>query len=111
MKFPSNQDKNGFVKAIDKNWKYGLCKHKVAFEATETIKKFRFHGDLMAFGMVDGHVCIIRMSTGDILDRYLQHESEVRAVDFDGTNLVSGRVHMTRTAFPFRSAMFGLKSY
>ena len=29
------------------NWKYGLCAHKVVFEATETIKKMRFCGDLL----------------------------------------------------------------
>ena len=27
---------------VEYNWKYGLCRHKIAFEATETIKRMRF---------------------------------------------------------------------
>ena len=36
-----------FKTVINSNWWYGQCTHKVVFEATETIKKMRFCGDLL----------------------------------------------------------------
>ena len=36
-----------FKTVVNSNWWYGQCTHKVVFEATETIKKMRFCGDLL----------------------------------------------------------------
>ena len=48
-RFPYSPDvtDNLFKSVAAYNWKYGLCAHKVVFEATETIKKMRFCGDLL----------------------------------------------------------------
>jgi hypothetical protein len=48
-RFPYSPDvtDNTFKTVATYNWKYGLCAHKVVFEATETIKKMRFCGDLL----------------------------------------------------------------
>jgi len=31
--------------SIERNWKYGLCRHHVVFKATEVVKRIRFKGD------------------------------------------------------------------
>ena len=77
-------------RALDYNWRMGLCKHYVAFEGSDTIRRFKFLGDLLAFGMISGQVALIRMSTGEILDRFKHHDCEVTTIDFDGINLVTG---------------------
>ncbi len=77
-------------RALDYNWRMGLCKHYIAFEGSDTIRRFKFMGDLLAFGMITGQVALIRMSTGDILDRFKHHNCEVTSIDFDGINLVTG---------------------
>ena len=41
--------------------------------------------------MIDGKVCILRMSTGEVVDRYFEHKCEVTALDYDGgRNLCTG---------------------
>ena len=35
-------------RALEYNWKYGFCRHYVAFEGSDTIRRFKFVGDLMA---------------------------------------------------------------
>ena len=40
--------------------------------------------------MINGQVALIRLSTGEILDRFKEHDCEVTSIDFDGINLVSG---------------------
>ena len=77
-------------RALEYNWKYGFCRHYVSFEGSDTIRRFKFIGDLLAFGMVNGQVALIRLSTGEILDRFKEHNCEVTSIDFDGINLVSG---------------------
>lgn len=77
-------------RALEYNWKYGFCRHYVSFEGSDTIRRFKFMGDLMAFGMINGQVALIRLSTGEILDRFKEHDCEVTSIDFDGINLVSG---------------------
>lgn len=48
-RFPYSPDitDNTYKTVSTYNWKYGLCAHKIVFEATETIKKMRFCGDLL----------------------------------------------------------------
>lgn len=48
-RFPYSPDitDNSFKTVATYNWKYGLCAHKIVFEATETVKKMRFCGDLL----------------------------------------------------------------
>jgi hypothetical protein len=48
-RFPYSPDVNDniFKTVATYNWKYGLCAHKVVFEATEMISKMRFCGDLL----------------------------------------------------------------
>ena len=79
-------------RAVEYNWRYGLCKHLITFEGSDkdTIRRFKFLGDLMAFGTLSGHVTLIRMSTGKVLDHYHSHDCEVTSIDFDGINLVTG---------------------
>ena len=77
-------------RALEYNWKYGFCRHFVSFEGSDTIRRFKFIGDLLAFGMINGQVALIRLSTGEILDRFKEHDCEVTSIDFDGINLVSG---------------------
>lgn len=45
--FTRDSDDISFEMVVTNNWRYGLCKHKVIFEATETVKKMRFFGDLL----------------------------------------------------------------
>lgn len=49
MRFPYSADSSDstFKNIAKYNWKYGLCAHKIVFEAEETIKKMRFCGDLL----------------------------------------------------------------
>lgn len=102
---PSLAPNQGFRNAIDYNWKYGLCKHRVSFEvrgnliltsvcksffftqlsaflnqAATTIRKLRFCGDLCSVGFLDGKVCLIRLSTGDILDKFSDHITEISEI-------------------------------
>ena len=77
-------------RALEYNWKYGFCRHYVSFEGSDTIRRFKFIGDLLAFGMINGQVVLIRLSTGEVLDRFKEHNCEVTSIDFDGINLVSG---------------------
>lgn len=44
----------------------------------------------MAVGFADGKVTLIRMSTGEILDKYASHNTEPSALFFDGLHLFSG---------------------
>eukprot|EP01038_Epipyxis_sp_PR26KG_P005389 gene5389-7472_t len=82
--------KNSIQQLLDLNWKTGLCKHKITFESTDIIRRLKFYGDLLSFGLIDGRVCLIRISTGQVLDKFNDHKSEVTSIDFDGTNLCSG---------------------
>ena len=75
---------------IDYNWKYGCCQSKVSFEGAQTIKRFRFCGDLMSVALTSGKLCIIRLSTGEILDKYNDHSTEITAIDYDGIHLATG---------------------
>ena len=47
---------DGMEKIATYNWKYGLCTHKIVFEAAENIKKMRFCGDLL------GNVLLVLLS-------------------------------------------------
>lgn len=75
---------------IDYNWKYGVCQHKVPFEGAQNIRRFKFCGDLLSFGFIDGKVVVIRLSSGEILDKFSEHSGEISAIDFDGLHLASG---------------------
>lgn len=77
-------------KVLDYNWKYGICQHKVPFEGAQNIRKFKFCGDLLSFGLVDGKLVIIRLSSGEILDKFNEHTGEISAIEFDGLHLASG---------------------
>ena len=46
-RFPYSSDTSESSNTASHNWKYGLCAHKIVFEATETVKKMRFCGDLL----------------------------------------------------------------
>ena len=46
----------GGMDSVKNNWKFGLCKHRIAFEATETIKRMRFKDNRLCFAMTDGKV-------------------------------------------------------
>ena len=81
---------SGGVDSVKNNWKFGLCKHRIAFEATETIKRMRFKDNRLCFAMTDGKVCVVDMTTGDILSRYFEHTGEISALDYDGERLCSG---------------------
>lgn len=84
------KSKNGIQSALEYNWIAGHCSHSQIFEATQTIQRLRFVGDLLAFSMLDGRVTLIRMSSGEILDKYAAHKSEATALYFDGVHLMSG---------------------
>ena len=84
------KSKNGIQSALEYNWIAGHCSHSQIFEATQTIQRLRFVGDLLAFSMLDGRVTVIRMSSGEILDKYAAHKSEATALYFDGVHLMSG---------------------
>ena len=86
--FKDRSDK--FCKVIDHNWEYGFCEHRTVFEGVDDISHIRFRGDLLAFGVSTGKCCIIRISTGEVLDKYYQHSGMVSALDFDGYNCISG---------------------
>ncbi|KAJ1436151.1 WD40-repeat-containing domain protein [Ochromonadaceae sp. CCMP2298] len=88
LKPTTRKDDNG--RRLDLNWRAGLCKHRVAFEASDTIRRLRFTGDLCAFGLLDGRLCVVRMSSGEIVARFKNHSHEITALDFDGRELVSG---------------------
>ena len=75
---------------LDYNWKYGVCQHKVPFEGAQNIRKFKFCGDLLSFGLIDGKLVVIRLSSGEILDKFNEHSGEISAIDFDGLHLASG---------------------
>ena len=84
------EGEDSFGRLLQYNWKYGFCKHYISFEGTETIRRFHFRGDYLAFAMMNGQVALIRLSTGKVLDRFKEHQCEVTSIVFDGTNLVSG---------------------
>lgn len=56
--------KDDFSKKLDFNWRTGSCKHKVTFEGSENIRRLRFVNDSIAFGLLDGRVCVTDISTG-----------------------------------------------
>lgn len=85
-----SKSKNDFQSALEYNWMAGHCSHSQIFEATQTIQRLQFVDDLLAFSMVDGRVTLIRISTGEILDKYASHKSEATALYFDGVHLLSG---------------------
>lgn len=82
--------RNPLQRALDQNWQNGLCKHKVTFESTEIIRRLCFHDDLLSFGLIDGRVCLVKISTHEVLDKYSEHASEVTSLDFNGEILCSG---------------------
>jgi WD40 repeat protein len=89
LSWQSNDDSSS-GQIIDYNWKYGMCQHKVSFEGAQTIRRLKFCGDLLAFSFIDGKVCLIRLSSGDVLDKFNEHSGEVTSIDFDGLHLCSG---------------------
>lgn len=86
----TSNKKQSFQSALDYNWVAGMCEHKQVFEATQTIARLMFNGDLVAFAMSDGKVSLVRISTGQVLDKYNAHKTEVTALYFDGVNLLTG---------------------
>lgn len=88
--FISGGDDGSFASVIDQKWRCGLCSHDTLFEATETIRKFKFHGDFLALSLLNGHSAIVHMKTGDVLARFNFHNHEITALDFDGSIFVTG---------------------
>jgi len=86
----NSKSQNDDEKRLDFNWRMGSCKHVELFESTDVIRRFKFIGDYLAFGLIDGRVCVIKISNGDILDRYFDHKNEITSLDFDGMDLCSG---------------------
>ena len=86
----SSKNQNENEKRLDFNWRMGSCKHVQLFESTDIIRRFKFIGDYLAFGLIDGRVCVIKISNGDILDKYCDHRNEITSLDFDGMDLCSG---------------------
>ena len=83
-------DGNAIRKVLDYNWKYGYCSHIVAFEGTEIIRRLRLSSGMIAFGMIDGRVCVINLETGEILNKFHEHSTEISAIDFNGNYLATG---------------------
>ena len=86
----NSRSQNDNEKRLDFNWRMGSCKNVELFESTDVIRRFKFIGDYLAFGLIDGRVCVIKISNGDILDRYCDHKNEITSLDFDGMDLCSG---------------------
>lgn len=86
----NSRNQNDNEKKLDFNWRMGSCKNVELFESTDVIRRFKFIGDYLAFGLIDGRVCVIKISSGDILDRYCDHKNEITSLDFDGMDLCSG---------------------
>jgi WD40 repeat protein len=59
-------------------------------QASQVIRRVQFAGDLVAFAMTDGKVSLVRISTGDILDKFSGHKSDISSLYFDGVHLMSG---------------------
>jgi len=85
-----NNDNGGIRKVLDYNWRYGYCSHRVCFEGTEIIRRLRLKNGLLAFGMIDGRVCVIELESGKILNKYHEHSTEISAIDFQNDFLVTG---------------------
>ena len=58
-RFPYSSDNSESSNTATHNWKYGLCAHKIVFEATETVKKMKFCGDLLGIN----HKTVLILST------------------------------------------------
>lgn len=86
----NSRSQNDNEKRLDFNWRMGSCKNVELFESTDVIRRFKFIGDYLAFGLIDGRVCVIKISNGDILDKYCDHKNEITSLDFDGMDLCSG---------------------
>jgi len=83
-------DGTAIRKVLDYNWKYGYCSHVVCFEGTEIIRRLRLSSGMIAFGMIDGRVCVINLETGEILNKFHEHSTEISAIDFNGNYLATG---------------------
>ena len=84
-------EKGNIGAVLDQKWRCGLCSHTQAFEGMAAVRRFKFSGDLLALTMIDGKAVVLRLSTGEVLDRWHRHRNEVTALDFDGdATFVSG---------------------
>ena len=79
-----------FSRLLKHNWKLGLCKHVVTFESTEVIRRFKFLNEILAFGLIDGRVCMINSNTGKIISKMNDHSCEIHAIDISSQKLVTG---------------------
>lgn len=87
----NNMSKKSEDMILDYNWRYGMCQHVVTFEGAQTIRRFKFVDDILAFSFIDGRVCLISISTGQVVQKYNEHNNvEVTGLDFDGVHLCSG---------------------
>ena len=50
----------------------------------------RLSSGMIAFGMIDGRVCVINIETGEILNKFHEHSTEISAIDFNGNYLATG---------------------
>ena len=66
----NNMSKNSENIILDYNWRYGMCQHIVTFEGAQTIRRFKFVDDLLTFSFIDGRVCVINITTSQILQKY-----------------------------------------
>lgn len=87
---PSPNKSSRTSNALSLNWKHGICEHKVVFEGVTEIRRFKFCGNIVACGLMDGRLCLIDLDNGSILDKFSEHKGEIGALDFDGLHICSG---------------------
>mmetsp|Transcript_351 Transcript_351/g.918 ORF Transcript_351/g.918 Transcript_351/m.918 type:complete len:435 (+) Transcript_351:115-1419(+) len=68
------------------------------------ISQARLHGDTCAFGTSTGAVLVVDLADGEIVDGYEGHAGEVTALEWDGSELVTGGIDgIVRVFEPQRS--------
>lgn len=55
----------------------GVCKHDNIFEGSTDVRHVKFNGNILAIAMTDGRLCLVDMTSGDIVDRFNAHDKGI----------------------------------
>ena len=58
----------------------GVCKHDNIFEGSTDVRHVKFNGNILAIAMTDGRLCLVDMTSGDIVDRFNAHDKGIHDV-------------------------------
>jgi hypothetical protein len=64
----------------------GECNHELIFNGAETIRRFKYYKDKIAFGLISGRLCLVNMETGveyAVTDNYMSQCDDLMYRRFD----------------------------